>query len=142
MQFDKEVFFRDYEGRTGNLKDIQRAGLEFLLDQLSLDTDFKMIRELAYVLATVKGETGIFQPIREKRANPTRQPDIFRRQQKYFPSGFFGRGYVQLTFEENYRGAGKKLAGAVFFVPNADGTQRAVSIDAETFVNEPNLVME
>lgn len=145
MQFNKEIFFRDYEARAGKLSNVQRGGLEFLLDQISLDNDFKMVREIAYVLATVKGETGVFQPIREKRASQTRQPDLFRRQQRYFPSGFFGRGYVQLTFVENYRDAGKKLAGTVILVPNengSNGSQRAITVDAETFVSEPNLVME
>jgi putative chitinase len=97
---------------------------------------------VAYVFATVLGETGKFQPLKEKRANPAKQPALFKQQQKYFPSGFFGRGYVQLTFKGNYENAGLKLAGTIIEVQNKDGSKRKVTIDKNTFVNEPDLVMQ
>lgn len=105
MKFDKAKFFKDYRVRFGPLKQVEVDGLDFLLDQIEADKDFTMLRQVAYMLATVKGETGVFQPLKEKRANPNKQRDLFNQQQKYFPSGFFGRGYVQLTFRENYRSA-------------------------------------
>jgi len=141
MQFDKEIFLRDYEGRAG-LNPLQRPGLETLLDQIMADVEFTRIREIAYLLATVKGETGFFQPVREKRANPQRQPDLFKLQQRYFPSGFFGRGYVQLTFEDNYRNAGVKLTGKTVALDSCCGPPRAITIGPETFVKEPNLVLQ
>ena len=49
---------------------------------------------------------------------------------------------MQLTFRENYRMAGQKLAGTVIEVQNKDGSKRKLAIDKDTFVNEPNLVMQ
>ena len=111
MKFNKPTFFQDYRGRFGPLKDIEVEGLDFLLDQIERDRDFTILRQVAYLLATVKGEARDFQPVKERRASPKRQPALFKQQQKYFPSGFFGRGFVQLTHKENYRNAGQKLAG-------------------------------
>lgn len=142
MKFDKTKFFNDYRGRFGPLQQKEVDGLDFLLDQIEADNQFTILRQVAYLLATVKGETGIFQPLKEKRANPNKQPKLFKQQQKYFPSGFFGRGYVQLTFKENYQNAGKKLAGTQIEVRNSDGSKRTVTVDKDTFVNEPNLVMQ
>jgi hypothetical protein len=142
MRFNKVTFFNDYKGRFGPLRQTEVNGLDSLLNQIEADQEFSMLRHVAYMLATVKGETGIFQPLKEKRANPQKQPALFKQQQKYFPSGFFGRGYVQLTFKENYRMAGQKLAGTVIEVQNKDGSKRQLTIDKDTFVNEPDLVMQ
>ena len=142
MRFNKVTFFNDYKGRFGPMKQTEVNGLDFLLDQIETDKEFTILRQVAYMLATVKGETGVFQPLKEKRANPKKQPALFKQQGKYFPSGFFGRGYVQLTFRENYRMAGQKLAGTVIEVQNKDGSKRKLSIDNDTFVNEPDLVMQ
>jgi hypothetical protein len=141
MKFGKPTFFEDYRGRFGPLKDTEVKGLDFLLDQIEGDRDFTILRQVAYMLATVKGETREFQPGKERRASPQKQPTLFRRQQKYFPSGFFGRGYVQLTFQENYRNAGEKLAGTSMDVQK-DGSTRTIIINKNTFVNEPDLVMQ
>ena len=142
MKFDKSTFFTDYRGRFGPLKETEVNGLDFLLDQIEKDSEFTILRQVAYMLATVKGETGIFQPLKERRANPNKQPALFKQQEKYFPSGFFGRGYVQLTFKENYRNAGDKLAGTVMEIKKQDGSVRNVTVDRDTFVNEPDLVMQ
>jgi predicted chitinase len=64
--------------------------------------------QVAYVLATVEHETnGTFLPVRESywvknpdEYNKTHHPD-------YYP--FYGRGYVQLTWKENYVFYGKIL---------------------------------
>ena len=142
MKFNKFTFFNDYKGRFGLLKQTEVNGLDFLLDEIEADKEFTILRQVAYLLATVKGETGVFQPVAEKRANPKKQPALFKQQQRYFPSGFFGRGYVQLTFKENYQMAGQKLAGTVIEVQNKDGSKRQLTIDKNTFVNEPALVMQ
>lgn len=142
MQFDRQKFFADYKGRFGAATETQKNGLDFLLRKFESDDRLTMIRELAYVLATVKGEAGNFQPIKEKRANPKKQPKLFAIQQKYWPTGFFGRGYVQLTHKPNYRNAGTKLAGSVVVLPGNTNTERPITVDSETFVNDPNLVMQ
>lgn len=55
--------------------------------------------QIAYVLATVEWETGrTFQPVREAYW----KSEEWRRQHlRYYP--YYGRGYVQLTWEANYR---------------------------------------
>jgi len=70
MKFNKVTFFNDYKGRFGPLKQTEVNGLDFLLDQIEADTEFSILRQVAYMLATVKGETGVFQPLKEKRAYP------------------------------------------------------------------------
>lgn len=55
----------------------------------------------AAAAATVAVETGAFQPIEERMANPARQPDIAALQARYKP--WVGRGFVQITWEKNYR---------------------------------------
>lgn len=64
--------------------------------------------EIAYVLATAEWESR-FKPQTEKRASESRQPKLYAQQQRYWPSGFFGRGFVQLTWEHNYEKMGKLL---------------------------------
>ena len=83
------------------------------MDQIEADKEFTILRQVAYMPATVKGETGVFQPLKEKRANPQKQPALFKQQQEYFPSGFLGGATCNFTFKENYRMAGQKLAGTV-----------------------------
>jgi uncharacterized protein (TIGR02594 family) len=56
--------------------------------------------QIAYVLATTEWETGhTFQPVREAYWHD----EEWRRRNlsRYYP--FYGRGYVQLTWEDNYR---------------------------------------
>ena len=50
--------------------------------------------------ATVATETGTFQPITEKLALHDRQPELADSQQRYYP--YIGRGFVQITWRENY----------------------------------------
>lgn len=64
--------------------------------------------QVAYLLATCEHESG-FRPIRERqfgRADP-QASEGFRRTLSYYP--FYGRGYVQLTHEGNYRAYGQML---------------------------------
>lgn len=63
--------------------------------------------QLAYVLATAEWETNkTFLPVKEayylgKKAEP------YRKKLRYYP--WYGRGFVQLTWEANYRKAGNAL---------------------------------
>lgn len=59
--------------------------------------------------ATVAVETGVFKPIRERRASQARQPALWEAQNRYWPSGFFGRGFIQLTWRGSYLDAGERL---------------------------------
>lgn len=67
----------------------------------------------AYVLATVEHETaGTYEPVREAfylggGTDPGGAAEVFRRRLSYYP--FYGRGFVQLTWEANYRKLGDYL---------------------------------
>lgn len=84
------------------LNDRQITSIEFLLHEIEQNnvTDNKQI---AYILATVWHECG-FLSIRERRARPTtpEQTQIWRWQNRYWSSGFYGRGFSQLTWRYNY----------------------------------------
>lgn len=117
---DKTKFFdairKDVFG--GKLTQAQVAGVELLLDllvRMGLNTHFT-----AYILATVAWETGrTFQPVREgfDASDEWRKKNL-----RYYP--WYGRGYVQLTWQANYEKATtwfKRVLGvAVDFVANKD----------------------
>ena len=77
--------------------------------------------QLAYLLATAYHETAAtMKPVRETLASTdAKAKEILTKSWKagklpwvksdYWSSGFFGRGYVQLTHKENYQKAGEKL---------------------------------
>lgn len=99
---DKATFFAAYRRTLGGLKPAQVAPLEFLLDALAADPLVTDIRQAAYMLATAKHETAdTFLPVREAfwKDEAWRQRNL-----RYWP--FYGRGFVQLTWEKNYRAAG------------------------------------
>lgn len=68
------------------------------------------------IAATVAVETGTFEPIRERMANPTRQPELAARQAHYAP--YVGRGYVQITWKRNYEIYGRKLGIGLVGTPD------------------------
>ena len=58
--------------------------------------------QMAYILATVKHETNdTFQPVREAYYLGEPKAENHRQTLRYYP--FYGRGYVQLTWDYNYR---------------------------------------
>lgn len=78
-------------------------------------------RKLAYILGTTYHETArTMQPVRETLAKTdAKAKEILTKAWRagklpwvktdYWSSGYFGRGYVQLTWRDNYAKAGKKL---------------------------------
>ena len=72
-------------------------------------------RQLSYVLSTAWGESNI-TPIKEYRANAGTY--LYDVQNEYWYSGFYGRGYVQLTWKDNYANFGRLLG--VDLVNNPD----------------------
>ncbi len=88
-----------------NARDILQACVGMTQDQ----------RQLAYVLSTAIGESGL-RPIKEYRCAPSQ--GCYALQNRYWPSGFYGRGYVQLTWQSNYDKFGKLLG--VNLVGNPD----------------------
>lgn len=101
---NKVQFFAAYRTAFGPLKQDQVDGLEFLIDRLEADGP-DSLEQAAYMLATVKHETaGTYEPVREafKKSEEWREKNL-----RYYP--WYGRGYVQLTWRDNYVLAGKKI---------------------------------
>lgn len=101
MKFNRKTFFAGYRKRFGALKQDQVDGLEFLLTAFETDATWKDVRHIAYALATIKHETAnTFKPIKEYRARVGSKGRA--NQDRYWLSGYYGRGYVQITWKRNY----------------------------------------
>lgn len=141
MPINRKFFFEQVRLHLfdGVLKPSQVAGLDAILDRWSTDCAGKDDRWLAYMLATAHHETGrTMQPVRETFAASDAQ--AIQRLDKAFAKGvltwvrrpywqrdeqgrsWLGRGFVQLTHEDNYR----KMT-------------RETGID---FLSDPSLAME
>lgn len=109
-KIDRGIFFIQIRSLFGRMSQSQVEGLNSLLDAVG----GCLINEAAYMLATAYHETAhTMQPIEEygkgrgrdygKRLKMSRKP-----YSDTLPI-YHGRGYVQLTWYENYEKAGKKV---------------------------------
>ncbi|MGL5936170.1 MAG: hypothetical protein ACRCZI_11190 [Cetobacterium sp.] len=132
MHFDRARFFADFPGRTGlRLTPERQRGLDFLLGAIERDPLITVIRHAAYLLATIRHETWHkFAPIREVRAKAG--TDAHALQERYWHTGFYGRGYVQITWRRNYAAAGALLKGRVV---------AGRTIGDGSFLNDPALAL-
>jgi putative chitinase len=121
---DRAFFFSRIRAALfgGRLAPRQMAGLTVMLDRWETSGGLPDRRHLAYMLATAHHETDrTMQPIREYGGNAylTRmydvtgaRPALARRMGNTVPGDgvrYCGRGYVQLTWKNNYRRAGEAL---------------------------------
>jgi hypothetical protein len=114
LVFDRHLLFHHYAGQFGVLTGVQATGLDRLLCFIEHDPAVTDLRWAAYMLATVKWETGnTWRPIEEYRRGAGRRyaaevevtgSDGVARRNRYY-----GRGYVQLTWEANYKSASADL---------------------------------
>ena len=118
MAIQRKYFFDSVRGSlfAGNLTQDQVDGLNILLDYAEGEgTDD---RHLAYILATTFHETAqTMQPIAEYskgKGKPYGVPDPTTGQT------YYGRGYVQLTWKDNYQKQDDKLNLLGQLVQNAD----------------------
>lgn len=85
----------------GELSELQKSSIQFLIDKLKISS-IQVPRQQAYVLATIKHETAdTYRPIKELGS------PVYLQRKKYYP--FIGRGYVQITWEDNYKRFGQLL---------------------------------
>jgi len=110
MMIDRDKFFASVRANPfgGSLTQTQVNGLNYLLDAWERRFLDKDIRWLAYCLATAFHETSqTMEPIEEYgegQGKPYGEPD------GPFDQCYYGRGYVQLTWLENYEKGEKILA--------------------------------
>lgn len=101
MIYNRKKFFDAVRKSFGPLKQSQVDGFNFILSAWEREYPKGDVRYLAYPLATTWHETAAtMQPIEEYGRGKGR---------KYGPTGFWGRGYVQLTWDYNYKKASEKL---------------------------------
>jgi uncharacterized protein YgiM (DUF1202 family) len=129
MRFDRQKFFDGYTAAFGALKDSQRAGLDALLTAAEADGEITDIRWLAYMFATVKHEcAGTWRPIEEYGKGQGHKygvaVTVTDPAGKSYSNVYYGRGYVQLTWDYNYRNMGKVLNNRLLYEPS-------LALDAE-----------
>ena len=108
MKFEHQMFISLYEAQYGALDASQASGIDALLGFLEQDTDVSDVRWAAYMLATTKWECAdMWQPIEEYgmgQGQPYGNPvTVTGSDGKTYVNTYYGRGYVQLTWEANYQ---------------------------------------
>ena len=151
MPFNREIFFNKVRHSlfSGSMSQSQVNGMNYMLDVFERDYKWTDIRWIAYAFATAFHETAYtMQPIKEYGS------ESYLKGKAYYP--YYGRGYVQLTWEDNYRKMGTKLgvnllganmdkaldpqiAAAVMYVGMRDGdfTGKKLATYFSATVNDP-----
>jgi hypothetical protein len=120
-----ETMLRLTEAQFGTLTQAAKDGFRYLFKRILADGDLYDIRWGAYMLATVKAETGKYLPIEEYKSLWSKKTGAGEYAEevgvkdaagKAVMSGgqplqvrYYGRGYVQLTWAKNYRAMGQAL---------------------------------
>lgn len=123
--FNREDFFDAYRTAFGSLTAAQVSGLESLLSSMEQDNNISNIKHFAYMLATLKHETAnTFHPITEygsvsyfNRYDPVLADTATRRATAKANGNtvrgdgykYRGRGFVQITWKNNYKKLGDAL---------------------------------
>ena len=121
-RFDRKKFFHNYRLAFGRLNQKQVDGLNALLAAVEADTKVADIRWLAYMFATVRHEcAGTWRPIEEYgkgAGRPYGRPVVVVDSHgKRYRNVYYGRGYVQLTWKQNYAKMGKLLKNRLLYTP-------------------------
>jgi putative chitinase len=123
MKIDRQKFFAAYEAAFGAItRPERRTGFDELLAAAEADSHITDIRWLAYMLATVKHECADrWLPIEEfgkgkglKYGVPVTVKDPQGNESTHV---YYGRGYVQLTWDWNYKAMGKALDVPLLYQP-------------------------
>ena len=94
----------------GKLSELQKSSISFLIDKIK-GSAIQTPQQQAYVLATIKHETAeTYRPIKELGSLE------YLKRKKYYP--FIGRGFVQITWQENYKKFGNILKIDLAGVPD------------------------
>lgn len=107
MNVDREKFFSGLRSVLGGrLTQGQVESAEAILSECEA-ADLSN-RQIAYIFATAIHETArTLEPIKERRAKSGTALRL--RQDRYWLTGYYGRGFVQLTWKKTYARAGEAL---------------------------------
>ena len=108
-------FVKACEAAFGSLDQTQKDSIQLIVKMFERYGD-KDQNKLIYILATARHESN-FRPIKERRASSS-QTEVYNNQNAYWYTGYYGRGFVQLTWDRNYAKMSKLLG--VDFVSNPD----------------------
>jgi peptidoglycan hydrolase-like protein with peptidoglycan-binding domain len=122
VKFDRKKFFQGYTATIGRLNQSQKDGLNALLKAAEGDSKITDIRWLAYMFATVEHECDhTWKPIKEYSRGAGRPygnaVTVKDPQGKKYTNVYYGRGYVQLTWKDNYARMGKRLKNRLLYEP-------------------------
>tara|TARA_R110001606_G_scaffold367726_1_gene523321 strand:- start:670 stop:1221 length:552 start_codon:yes stop_codon:yes gene_type:complete len=99
---NKAIFFKEYRNHLDKDRKLTQKevdALDLFLDSFLVNKDYFTVPQWAYVFATAFHETAhTFEPVREA----FHLSDNWRKNNlRYYP--YYGRGYVQLTWDYNYK---------------------------------------
>ena len=105
MSISIPTFKESYKSYSGSLTAFQFEGIQTIISEWEKYGTLTDLRQLAYILATIKHETAnTFRPIEEYGKGRGRPYGELVNGHRYY-----GRGYVQLTWYENYLRMTKRL---------------------------------
>jgi putative chitinase len=108
MKFNHDIFFDSYRDHFGPIKAQSTAdGIENILTMLEADDSVTDERSAAYMFATVKHEcANTWHPIEEYGKGKSKpygaSVKVKGTDGKDYNCSYYGRGYVQLTWQTNY----------------------------------------
>ena len=109
MPFNRKVFFDAVRGSLfhGGMTQQQVDGMNAILAAWEKNPRSDNLRRLSYPLATTAHETGFtMQPIKEYGEGEGME---YGKEDPETEQAYFGRGYVQLTWKDNYIRADEEL---------------------------------
>ncbi|MBK7359496.1 MAG: hypothetical protein IPI96_09710 [Saprospiraceae bacterium] len=119
-----KLFLDSFTKSFGPLKEAQSKSIAQIVLSF-IDYGDRDLRKLAYILGTAWHESKLILD-REKRGQLGTK--LYQLQEAYWYTGFYGRGLIQITHEDNYKRMGKALR--VDLVNNPDlALDRAISAD-------------
>jgi hypothetical protein len=114
MMLDHDKWLAAYAKAYGHVAPAHQQGIEFLLSAIETDAAIADVRWAAYMMATVKHECADqWQPLEEfgkgagrPYANPV---TVIGPDGQAHVNRYYGRGYVQITWKDNYARVGKAI---------------------------------
>lgn len=137
QHIDTKGFFDEWrKHKLGKLTQKRVQAIDTLIDCINADPFDFTLHQMSYVLATIYHETGVtMAPVKEIlqiSTNTSRRKAMKKRQARYLP--YYGRGYVQITWEANYQKMGKRLVKSHWEYDDVGGV--------DFLVTEPDMALQ